>query len=52
MQVQPYLSFHGRCAEAVEFYRTALGARAIELLRFKDAPDPVPPGAGAASRTR
>jgi PhnB protein len=44
MQVQPYLYFHGRCEEAVEFYRTALGAQAIELLRFKDAPEPVPPG--------
>lgn len=44
MQVQPYLYFCGRCEEAVEFYRTALGADAIELLRFKDAPDPVPPG--------
>lgn len=44
MQVQPYLNFYGRCEEAVAFYRTALGAEAIELLRFKDAPDPVPPG--------
>jgi PhnB protein len=44
MQVQPYLYFHGRCEEAVEFYRTALGAEAIELLLFKDAPEPVPPG--------
>jgi len=44
MQVQPYLFFYGRCEEAVEFYRTALGAEAIELLRFKDAPDPVPTG--------
>jgi len=44
MQVQPYLLFHGRCEEAVEFYRTALGAQAIELLRFRDAPDPPPPG--------
>jgi PhnB protein len=45
MHVQPYLHFYGRCEEAVEFYRTALGAAAIELLRFKDAPDPIPPGA-------
>ena len=45
MQVQPYLHFFGRCEEAVEFYRTALGASAIELLRFKDAPEPPPPGA-------
>jgi PhnB protein len=45
MQVQPYLVFHGRCEEALEFYRTALGAQAIELMRFKDAPDTPPPGA-------
>jgi PhnB protein len=44
MQIQPYLVFHGRCEEAVEFYRTALGATAIELMRFNQAPDPVPPG--------
>ena len=44
MHVQPYLYFHGRCEEAVEFYRTALGAEAIELLRFKAAPSPPPPG--------
>jgi len=24
MQIQPYLFFHGRCEEAVEFYRRAL----------------------------
>ena len=44
MQVQPYLYFYGRCEKAVEFYKTALGANAIELLRFKDAPEPIPPG--------
>ncbi len=26
MQVQPYLFFEGRCQEALEFYRRALGA--------------------------
>ena len=44
MQLQPYLFFNGRCDEAVEFYRKAIGAEGIELLRFKDSPDPVPPG--------
>ena len=44
MRIQPYLFFGGRCEEAVEFYRTAIGAGAIELLRFQDSPDPVPPG--------
>ncbi len=46
MQVQPYLFFNGRCEEAVEFYRSALGAEVMMLMRFKDSPDPamVPPG--------
>ena len=26
MQVQPYMFFNGRCEEAIEFYRRALGA--------------------------
>jgi PhnB protein len=26
MQVQPYVFFEGRCQEALEFYRRALGA--------------------------
>jgi PhnB protein len=51
MQVQPYLSFDGRCEEAVEFYRGALGAEVLMLMRFKDNPEPeehgkLPPGAG------
>ncbi len=40
MQVQPYLDFNGRCEEAVEFYRRALGAEVLSLHRFKDSPDP------------
>ena len=35
MQIQPYLFFDGRCEEAIEFYRTALGAEVIQLMRFK-----------------
>lgn len=44
MQVQPYLFFDGRCDEAVEFYRRALGAEVVMLMRFKDSPEPPPPG--------
>jgi PhnB protein len=44
MQVQPYLFFDGRCEEAVEFYRGAIGAEVVMLMRFKDSPDPPPPG--------
>jgi PhnB protein len=40
MQVQPYLSFEGRCEEAVELYRKALGAEVTALMRFKESPDP------------
>jgi len=50
MKAQPYLFFDGRCDEAVEFYRSALGAEVTMLSRFKDCPEPrepgmVPPGA-------
>ena len=44
MQVQPYLFFDGRCEEAIEFYRKALGAEVTMLMRFKDSPEPPPPG--------
>ena len=46
MQVQPYLFFDGRCDEAIEFYRSALGAEVTMLMRFKESPDPgmVAPG--------
>jgi PhnB protein len=44
MQVEPYLFFDGRCEEAVEFYRRALGAEVTMMMRFKDSPEPPPPG--------
>jgi len=40
MQLQPYLFFEGRCDEALEFYRKALGAEVKMLLRYKDGPQP------------
>jgi PhnB protein len=44
--VEPYLFFEGRCEEALEFYRKALGAEVVALMRFKESPDPqmAPPG--------
>lgn len=42
---QPYLFFRGRCAEAIAYYKTALGAEEVMVLRFKDSPDQPPPGA-------
>jgi PhnB protein len=44
MQVQPYLFFDGRCEEALDFYARALGAKVEMLMRFKESPDPHPPG--------
>jgi len=44
MQVIPYLSFDGRCEEALAFYRSALGAEVAMLMRWKDHPGPSQPG--------
>ena len=44
MQVQSYLFFDGRCEEAIEFYRRAVGAKVEMLMRFKDSPEPCPEG--------
>lgn len=38
MQVTPYLCFEGRCEEALQFYRDALGAKIEALMRFSEAP--------------
>ena len=39
MQVQSYLFFDGRCEEALEFYKKAVGAQVDMLMRFKESPD-------------
>ena len=44
MKVQPYLFYDGRCEEAIEFYKKALGADVQMLMRFKDSPEPAQPG--------
>jgi PhnB protein len=48
--VVPYLFFDGRCDEAIEFYRKALGAEVVMLARFKDSPDPAMCPAGSAEK--
>ena len=48
VRVNPYLMFDGRCDEAIEFYRRAVGAEVTMLMRFKDAP-PAPPSADAGN---
>ena len=40
MKVESYLMIEGRCEEALDFYRTALGAKVGMLMRFKDNPEP------------
>jgi PhnB protein len=48
VQVQPYLFFEGRCQEAIDFYRQAVGAEVMMHMPFKDSPVPTgqPPEAG------
>ena len=47
MQLQPYVFFYGRCQEALDFYKAALGGT-YEVMRVADAPADVkehmPPG--------
>lgn len=39
MYIQPYLSFDGRCDDAIAFYRQALGAEVLMLMRFGEGPE-------------
>jgi PhnB protein len=43
MKVKAYLSFDGRTEEALEFYKKAVGAEVLLLMRFKDSPQPPSP---------
>src|SRR5947208_10634209 len=42
--IQPYLFFNGNCEEAIECYRKGLGAEVEMMMRFKESPEPQPPG--------
>jgi PhnB protein len=42
--VEAYLFFNGRCEEAIEFYRTAVGAEVDMMMRYKESPEPPKPG--------
>lgn len=44
MKVESYVFFDGCCEEAMEFYCSALGAELKILARYKDSPEPPPPG--------
>jgi PhnB protein len=39
MNLQPYLFFDGKCDEALDFYKKAVGAEPKMLMRFSQAPD-------------
>jgi len=43
MLVQPYLFFDGRCEEALNFYKKALGAKVTAMMRFSESPVPPSP---------
>lgn len=45
MELKPYIFFYGRCEEALEFYKSALGG-SYEAMRVGDSPvkDQMPPG--------
>ena len=44
MVIQPYLFFDGRCEEALNFYKSALGAEVTRLMRYRESPEPPAPG--------
>ena len=44
MKAEPYLFLNGRCEEAIAFYRSAVGAELVMLMRMKDSPDAHPTG--------
>jgi PhnB protein len=39
MKVQAYITFGGRCEEALEFYKKSIGAEVSGLMRWKESPD-------------
>lgn len=42
--IQPYLFFRGRCEEALEFYKRAIGAEIEMIMRYNESPEPPQPG--------
>ncbi len=43
-KLQPYLFYSGRCEEALEFYKTAIGAKVGMIMRFNESPTALPAG--------
>jgi len=48
--VQPYLFFDGKCEEALEFYKSAIGAKVDMMMRFKESPEPAQAPANAGDK--
>ena len=48
MALNPYLFFDGTCEQALDFYKDALGAEIVSMMRYKDAPpmEGAPPDQG------
>ncbi|HEX2334235.1 MAG TPA: VOC family protein [Burkholderiales bacterium] len=46
MAIEPYLFFEGRAEEAIDFYKSALGAKVVAVMRYKENREPQhnPPG--------
>lgn len=46
MLLETYLEFNGKTEEAIEFYKVALDATVVSILRFKDHPESMDCGDG------
>jgi PhnB protein len=44
MKIEPYLFFQGNCEAAIKFYKHALDAEVEMVMRYRDSPEPPPPG--------
>jgi PhnB protein len=50
LQVDPYLTFDGNCAEAMRFYERTLGGKIEMMMTFKDSPMAAQTPPGSADR--
>ena len=50
MSVTPYLFLDGRCEDAIEFYKKALGAQVSMMMRFKESPEKNTCSAGSENK--
>lgn len=44
MKLQPYLFLDGHAEEAIALYQRVLGAQVVTHMRYRESPDPPPPG--------